>query len=82
MDILAWVIIGTIFGLLASTIVKATNEDALTDFSLGILGALVGGIILSIFGRPGIASLSIYSIIVATLGAIILIWLGRTLKHI
>lgn len=81
MDILTWTGIGVVAGWLAKTIIKTSNEDMLSDLSLGVLGSLIGGIILSIFGRPGITTLNIYSITVAVLGSIILIWLGRTLRR-
>ena len=41
------------------------------------LSLFVGGLVMSIFGRPGITGFDLYSFFVALLGAIVLIWLGR-----
>ena len=81
MDILTWVIIGGIAGWLSSNLVRTHGQDILTDLSLGILGALIGGIILSIFGSSRFAGLSLYSVFLAMLGAIVFIFLGRTLHQ-
>lgn len=81
MDVFIWTIVGSISGFIASNFRKKEEIDRLTDLSLGVLGSLVTGILLNIFGKPGITDLNIYGIFVTILGAIILIWIGRTLSH-
>lgn len=81
MDIIVWSLIGSISGLFASKFIKKGAMDRLTDLSLGILGSLVAGILLNIFGKPGVTNLSLYGIGVTILGAVVLIWLGRALSH-
>ena len=80
MDIITWLVLGFLAGWIASLILNTdTVQSALLDIVLGIIGALSGGLILNVFGRPGITGLTVYSIAVAALGSIVLIWLGRTL---
>lgn len=78
MGILAWIIVGLIAGWLAS-IVMGTNarQGWMTDIVLGIIGAFVGGFLMNLFGAQGVTGLNLYSILVAALGAIVLIWIGR-----
>lgn len=79
MTILTWVILGFLAGWLASIIMK-NGQGALTDIVLGVVGAIVGGVLMNLLGQPGISGFNFYSIMVATLGAIVLIWFGRILS--
>ncbi|OGH27861.1 MAG: hypothetical protein A3C27_00180, partial [Candidatus Levybacteria bacterium RIFCSPHIGHO2_02_FULL_39_36] len=66
MSILLWIIFGALAGWLASVIMKTnTQQGLLMDIVLGIVGAVVGGFVMSIFGQPGVTGFNIYSIIVA-----------------
>lgn len=78
---IGWLIIGALAGTLAHSIMK--SEAALIgDIILGLIGAVVGGFLVSLLGlyRPegGIGGV-IASLVVATIGAIILIAIGRLL---
>ena len=78
MNILAWIIFGALVGSIASIVMKNNqSQGLLMDIVLGVIGSFVGGLIMSIFGRPGITGFDLYSFFVALLGAIVLIWLGR-----
>ena len=78
MGIISWLIIGLVAGWLASVVMKTNNEQGLVkDIIFGIIGAVVGGFVLNFFGYAGVTGLNIYSIGVATLGAIIVIFVGR-----
>lgn len=80
MDILLWIIFGALVGWLASIIMRTTaGQGFLMDIVLGIVGAVVGGFLMSIFGQPGITGFNIYSLIVALIGAVVLVAIGRTL---
>jgi uncharacterized membrane protein YeaQ/YmgE (transglycosylase-associated protein family) len=50
------------------------------DIVLGITGAIVGGMIMNFLGYTGVEGFNAWGILVATLGAVILIWLGRLLR--
>ena len=81
MDILLWLLLGLIAGWLASVVMGTNNQQGmLMDIILGIVGAFAGGFLMNIFGQSGVSGFNLYSLFVATLGAIALIWLGRALR--
>lgn len=74
MSILAWIIVGLIAGLIARALVPGEEPGGLlADLLVGILGAIVGGWIFSALGLAGSTGLNLWSIIVATLGAALLL---------
>jgi uncharacterized membrane protein YeaQ/YmgE (transglycosylase-associated protein family) len=81
MNFILWILLGLIAGWLASVIMKTnTSQGTLMDIIFGILGAVVGGFVMNFFGQAGVTGFNVYSLIVATLGAIVLIWLGRLVR--
>lgn len=81
MNILLWLLLGLIAGWLASVVMKTDNRQGpIGDIVMGVIGALVGGFVFSFFGAQGVTGFDLYSILVATLGAIILIWIGRMIR--
>jgi len=79
MSILAWIVLGLISGFVASKIVNRVGEGALLDILLGIVGAVVGGWLFHQFGMPGVTGLNLYSMLVAILGAVVLLVLYHAL---
>ena len=79
MSIIAWIIVGLIAGFIASKIVNRTGEGVMLDVLLGIGGAIVGGWLFHIFGMSGVTGLNLYSIVVATLGAVVFLVLYHAL---
>ena len=75
MSIIGWLILGLISGFIGSKIVNKTGQGIILDIVLGIIGALVGGTLFSLFGAAGITGLNIYSLIVAIIGSIVVLWL-------
>ncbi|MBV8866818.1 MAG: GlsB/YeaQ/YmgE family stress response membrane protein [Acidobacteriaceae bacterium] len=73
MSFLAWIILGLIAGFIGSKIVNKTGEGIFLDIILGIVGAVVGGWLFTLFGARGVTGLNIYSIIVAVIGAIVVL---------
>ncbi|MBV8830826.1 MAG: GlsB/YeaQ/YmgE family stress response membrane protein [Acidobacteriaceae bacterium] len=73
MSFLAWIILGLIAGFIGSKIVNKRGEGILLDIILGIVGAVVGGWLFSLFGAQGVSGLNLYSIIVAIIGAIVVL---------
>lgn len=73
MSIVAWIILGLVAGFLASKIVNRTGEGAFLDILLGVAGALVGGWLFHVFGLRGVSGLNLYSMAVATIGAIVVL---------
>ncbi len=72
MNILLWIILGAIAGWIASLIVKS-NQGILLDIVVGIVGAFIGGFIFQTFGASGVTGFNIYSILVAIVGAVVLL---------
>jgi uncharacterized membrane protein YeaQ/YmgE (transglycosylase-associated protein family) len=73
-----WVIVGLIAGWVAGRIMKGGGYGVVMDIVLGILGAVVGGWLMSVFGIHAGGFIS--TILVAILGAVFLIWITRLLK--
>lgn len=73
-----WIIIGLIAGWAAGKIMKGSGYGTVMDIILGIIGAVVGGFLLGLFGIHGEGFVG--TIIVAIVGAVFLIWLSRVLK--
>jgi uncharacterized membrane protein YeaQ/YmgE (transglycosylase-associated protein family) len=75
MSILAWIVLGLIAGFIASKIFVGSGQGMLMDIVLGIVGAVVGGYLFSALGATGITGFNLYSMFVAVVGAIVLLWL-------
>ena len=74
MSIISWIILGLIAGFVGSKIVNKQGQGMLLDIALGIVGAIVGGVIFSFFGATGITGLNIWSMIVAIVGSVVVLW--------
>jgi uncharacterized membrane protein YeaQ/YmgE (transglycosylase-associated protein family) len=73
MSVIGWLVLGLIAGFIASKIVNKTGEGLLLDIVLGIIGAVVGGFLFSLLGAAPVTGLNIYSMVVAVIGAIIVL---------
>ena len=73
MSIIVWLILGLIAGFIASRIVNKAGEGLVLDIVLGIIGAIVGGFLFSLFGAGGVTGLNLYSLLVAIIGAIVVL---------
>jgi len=78
MEIIVWILFGGLVGWVAS-IVMGTPEGLLTDIIVGVIGAVIGGFVMDLFGKGGVSGFNVYSFIVALLGACILIAIARAL---
>ena len=75
MSIIAWIILGLVAGFIGSKIVNKSGEGVILDIVLGIIGAVVGGFIFNEFGAVGVTGLNIYSLLVAVVGAVVVLFL-------
>lgn len=73
MSILAWIVLGLVAGFIASKIVNRTGSGIVMDLLLGVVGAFVGGFLFTRFGEAGVTGLNLYSILVATVGAAVVL---------
>ncbi len=73
MGIISWIILGLIAGFIGSKIVDRQGQGFWLDIALGIVGAIVGGFLFDLFGATGVTGLNIYSMIVAIVGAVVVL---------
>jgi uncharacterized membrane protein YeaQ/YmgE (transglycosylase-associated protein family) len=76
--IISWIVVGLLAGWLTGKLVRGSGYGLLGDIGLGLLGALVGGFVVGLFFHGDTGFLG--SIVVATIGAVILVLLVRTLS--
>jgi len=81
MPIITWIAVGLIAGFIASKIVNRTGEGVVLDVLLGIGGAMVGGWLFNAFGMRGVSGLNLYSVVVATIVAAVVLVLYHALSR-
>jgi uncharacterized membrane protein YeaQ/YmgE (transglycosylase-associated protein family) len=82
MSILAWVLLGLITGLVANKLVNQTGDSVVVDIALGVGGALAAGWVFKQVLQPGAVGLDPWSLLVAVVGAVVLLVLYRTVTGI
>ena len=81
MGIISWIVLGAIAGFLANMIAGG-REGLIGTIILGIVGAVVGGYIAeSVFHKGDVTGVNIESIVIAVLGAIIVLFVWRALTR-
>lgn len=78
--IIAWIVVGLIGGYLASRVVNKTGEGMLRDILLGIVGGVIGGVIFRAFGSHGVTGVNVWSILVAFVGGIVVLFLYHAIR--
>ncbi len=80
MNILLWIIFGALAGWIASVIAGTNAEQgAIGNILVGIVGAFVGGFIMSLFGESGVTGFSLYSLAVAIGGAVLVLFAWKSI---
>ncbi len=80
-NFVVWVILGGLAGWIGSKIMSTEGQGLFTNIIVGIVGAFIGGFIMrNFFGGAGVTGLNIPSILVAIIGAVILLWLMKALR--
>lgn len=80
MGLLSWIIVGGLAGILAKWIMGGDAGCVMTIL-LGVVGAVIGGFLLSLFGVGGVDGVNVWSILVATLGAVVLLAIVRLVRR-
>ena len=75
MGILGWLVLGLIAGFIASKLVNRSGGSLVLDLLLGVVGAFVGGFLFTRFGAAGVTGLNLYSILVAIIGAVVVLFI-------
>ena len=81
MGIITWIVLGAIAGFLANMVVGG-REGVIGTIILGIVGAVVGGYIASsIFHKGDVTGINLESVVIAVLGAILVLFVWRALSR-
>jgi uncharacterized membrane protein YeaQ/YmgE (transglycosylase-associated protein family) len=78
MGFIAWLIIGGLAGWIAGNIMRGGGFGVLVNIGVGVVGALVGGFLFSLLGLQ--AGGFIGSLVTATVGAVVLLWVISKVK--
>jgi uncharacterized membrane protein YeaQ/YmgE (transglycosylase-associated protein family) len=73
MSIIGWIVVGLIAGGLARWIVKDDRSGCIYTMIVGVLGAIIGGWLMSTIDSEGVDEFSLRSVGVAALGAVLLL---------
>jgi uncharacterized membrane protein YeaQ/YmgE (transglycosylase-associated protein family) len=82
MSFLAWIVLGLLAGFMGSKIVNKTGEGIFLDILLGIVGAIAGGWLFNTFGASGVTGLNLYSLLVAVVGAVVVLLVYQAIRRI
>lgn len=81
MGIILWIIFGAIAGWIASMFMGTdSNQGTLTDIIMGIIGSIVGGFLMGLVGQSGVTGFNLYSLLVAVIGAVVVIYVARRVR--
>ena len=82
MGVLLWIIFGALAGWIASVIMKTdSNQGTMKDIIMGVIGAVVGGFLMGLVGQSGVTGFNLYSLVVAVIGAVVVIYVGRIMRN-
>ena len=73
--------LGLIAGFVGSKIVNKRGEGLILDIILGVVGAIVGGWLFSMFGASGVTGLNLYSLAVAVVGAVVVLLVYHAIRR-
>ena len=73
MSIIAWIVLGLVAGFIGSKIVNRTGEGFFVDIGLGVVGAIIGGWLMTLVGEAGVTGINLYSLFVAVIGSIVVL---------
>jgi len=81
MTLFVWLLLGLLAGFIASHLVNHRGEGMILDILLGIVGAIVGGWIFRTFGAVGVTGLNLYSLMVAVIGSVLLLFVYHAIRR-
>ena len=78
MSILAWIVLGLISGAIAKAIMPGKDPGGIiVTMVIGIVGAFLGGFLGNMIAGTGLNGFSLWSILLAVIGAVLLLWIYR-----
>ncbi len=82
LTIIFWVIFGAIVGFIASALTGEGDQvNGWMNVVVGIVGALIGGLVMNLLGGTGVNGFNLYSFLVAIAGSVILLVVYRAFSH-
>jgi uncharacterized membrane protein YeaQ/YmgE (transglycosylase-associated protein family) len=81
MSFLAWIVLGLLAGFIGSKLVNNRGEGVILDVLLGVVGAVVGGWLFNRFGAVGVTGLNLYSLLVAVVGAVLVLVIYHAVRR-
>ncbi|RKD33076.1 GlsB/YeaQ/YmgE family stress response membrane protein [Lacrimispora algidixylanolytica] len=81
MGIIGWIIIGALAGWLASMVTGNDGKmGAFANICVGVIGGLIGGFVMNLLGGTGITGFNLWSLLVAFIGSLILLWIVNKVR--
>ena len=80
-DVIQWIVLGLLSGFIASKLINKRGEGVVMDVVLGIIGAVIGGWMFRSLGAAGATGFNLWSLMVAVVGAVVLLFIGRAVRH-
>jgi uncharacterized membrane protein YeaQ/YmgE (transglycosylase-associated protein family) len=82
MTILSWIVVGLIAGFLAGVVVKGGGFGLIGDIIVGVVGGLLGGwISINLLHFGDMTGINLESILIAFVGAVILLIVLRLIRR-
>lgn len=82
MGIILWIIFGGLVGWVASLIMRTdAQQGILLNIGVGIIGAVIGGLVMSFIGGTSVTGFNLYSFLVALLGAVIFLGIIKLIRR-
>lgn len=81
MGVISWIVLGVLAGFFGSRIVNKTGQGFVLNLVIGIVGAIVGGVIATTLGLSGVSGVNIWSVLVATGGAVVALFAYNSLSN-
>lgn len=82
MGFIGWIVIGALAGWIASLVTGNDKKmGAGMNIVVGVIGGVIGGMIMNIFGGSGITGFNLWSLLVATVGAVVLLLIVNAVRR-
>ena len=81
MSFLAWILLGGVAEWIGSMIMGTdASQGIILNIVVGIVGAFIGGMVFNFFGSTGVTGFNFYSLLVATIGSVVLLWIASFIR--
>jgi len=81
MSIILWILLGGVAGWIASLFMGTdASQGIFLNIIVGVVGASLGGFLFSFFGAAGVTGFNLYSLLVAIVGAALLLWIVQLVR--